>query len=298
MAAGASFDWVGAVLSGLSLLVFLLVLGNGDRVGWTSPGVLVGWASGILLLGVFIWWELRIPSPMLELRLLQRKLVSLGVAAGWLSFVGTSAAYFMMPFYLQRVLEYSPREIGLMMIPPALCLVIVGPFAGRLSDSYGWRRLTTTGLIFSAVASFIRATQLKPDSSAALVIVMLMLQSIGIGLFNSPNNSSVLSAVEPFRYGVISTLTQLVRNSANVTSIALATTVVVMTMGSLGVESRLDAVSPEVADAFVTGLHRAFYLMGGLLVLGVVICVVRGERPRTAVLAERPSQLSESGPLG
>ena len=294
----ASFDWVGAVLSGLSLLVFLLVLGNGDRVGWTSPGVLVGWASGILLLGVFIWWELRIPSPMLELRLFQRKLVSLGVAAGWLSFLGTSAAYFMMPFYLQRVLEYSPREIGLMMIPPALCLVIAGPFAGRLSDSYGWRRLTTTGLLFSAVASFIMATQLKPDSSAALVIVTLMLQTIGMGMFNSPNNSSVLSAVEPFRFGVISALTQLVRNSANVTSITLATTVVVLTMGSLGVEPRLDAVSPEVADAFVTGLHRVFYLMGGLLALGVVICVVRGERPRAAALAERPSQLSEPGPLG
>ena len=235
---------------------------------------------------------------MLELRLFQRKLVGLGVAAGWLSFLGTSAAHFMMPFYLQRVLEYSPMEVGLMMIPPALCLVIVGPFAGRLSDSYGWRRLTTTGLILSAVASFIMATQLKPDSSTALVIVTLMLQSTGTGLFNSPNNSSVLSAVEPFRYGVVSALTQLVRNSANVTSIALATTVVVLTMGSLGVEPRLDAVSPEVADAFVAGLHRAFYLMGGLLVLGVVICLVRGERPTGTLLAERPSKLSESGTVG
>ena len=93
-----TFDWLGAVLSGLSLLVFLLVLGNGDRVGWTSPAVVAGWVSGILLLVVFIWWELRIPSPMLELRLFQRKLVGLGVAAGWLSFLGTSAAHFMMPF--------------------------------------------------------------------------------------------------------------------------------------------------------------------------------------------------------
>ena len=130
------------------------------------------------------------------------------------------------------------------------------------------------------------------------MIVTLMLQTTGTGLFNSPNNSSVLSAVEPFRHGVISALTQLVRNSANVTSIALATTVVVLTMGSLGVEPRLDAVSPAVADAFVTGLHRAFYLMGGLLVLGVVICLVRGERPRGALLVDRPSQLSESGPPG
>ena len=294
----STFDWVGAVLSGLSLLAFLLVFGNGYRVGWTSLEVLAGWASAVLLLGLFIWWELRTPSPMLDLRLFQRKLVGLGVAAGWVSFLGTSAARFMMPFYLQRVLEYSPRDIGLMMIPPALCMAIAGPFAGRLSDRYGWSRLTTTGLILSAVASFIMATQLRPDSSAVLVVTVLMLQSTGTGLFHSPNSSSIMSAVERSRYGVISALTQLMRNSANVTSIALATTVVVVTMGSLGVEPSLDVVSPAVADAFVTGLHRAFYLMGGLLVLGVVICLVRGERPRETVPADRPAQLSESGPLG
>jgi MFS family permease len=217
---------------------------------------------------------------MLELRLFQRKLVGLGVAAGWLYFLGTSGSRFMMPFYLQQVLEYSPRDVGLIMIPPALCMVIVGPLSGRLSDRYGWRGLTATGLVFSAVASFIMATQLRPDSSVALVIGALMLQGTASGLFHSPNSSSILSAVERSRYGVISALTQLMRNSANVTSVALATTVVVVTMGSLGVEPSLDVVSPEVADAFVTGLHRAFYLMGGLLVLGVVICLVRGDRPR------------------
>ena len=295
---GSGFDWVGAVLSGLSLLAFLLVIGNGDRMGWTSAAVLAGWASAALLLGLFIWWELRTASPMLELRMFQRKLVSLGVAATWLSFLGGAAARFMMPFYLQRVLEYSPRDVGLMMIPPALCMVIVGPFAGGLSDRYGWRRLTTTGLVLSAAASFIMATQLSPGSSAALVVATLMLQTTGSGLFNSPNSSSILSAVEPSRYGVVSALTQLARNSANVISVAVATTVVVVTMGSLGVEPSLDVVSPAVADAFVTGLHRAFYLMGGLLALGVVICVVRGERPREAVPADQPAQLRETRPLG
>ena len=293
-----TFDWVGAALSGLALLFFLLVMGNGDRLGWTSSGVVAGWITAVLLLGAFIWWELRTPSPLLELRLFLRKLFALGVAAGWISFFGGSAtARFLMPFYLQRVLEYSPRDIGLMMTPAALCMLIVGPFAGRLSDRYGWRRLTTTGLSLSAVAWFIMATQLRADSSVALVITMLMLHGIGTGLFNSPNNSSILSAVERSRYGVISALTQLVRNSANVTSIALATTVVVLTMGSLGVEPSLDAVSPEVADAFVSGLHRAFFLMAGLLVLGVVISLVQGERASESHSTDRQPHLSGSGPV-
>ncbi|MEK7814424.1 MAG: MFS transporter, partial [Chloroflexota bacterium] len=171
-----TFDWLGAVLSGGALLAFLLVVGNGDRIGWASPAILLGAAASVLLLAAFIWWELRVSSPMLELRLFQRKLVALGVTAGWLSFLGTSAMRFLMPFYLQRVLEYSPREVGLIMIPPALCLVILGPISGRLSDQFGWRWFTVGGLALSATAWFVLAASLTEHSSLLLIIPMLTLQ--------------------------------------------------------------------------------------------------------------------------
>tara|TARA_B100000315_G_scaffold180188_1_gene169003 strand:+ start:78 stop:1547 length:1470 start_codon:yes stop_codon:yes gene_type:complete len=289
-----AFDWIGAVLSGVALLAFLLVVGNGDRVGWTSLPVVAGAAAAVLLLAAFIWWELRVESPMLELRLFRRKLVALGVIVGWISFLGTAAARFMMPLYLQEVLDYSPWKVGLFMIPAAFCMVFVGPVAGRLSDRYGWRRFTAGGLALSAVASFILATRLTPTSPAILVVVMLMLMSTGTGLFNSPNNSSIMSAVERSRYGVISALTQLVRNSANVTSVALSTTIVVVTMGSLGVPPSLDAVSLH-PGAFVAGLHWAFLMMGILLAVGTIICLVRGEGPRETP-AESGVELEEASP--
>ena len=130
---GSGFDWLGAVLSGLFLLAALLIIGNGHRAGWTSPQVLAGCIAAVMLLAMFVWWELRVQSPMLDLRMFQRKAVSLGVIAGWLSFLGGAAGRFMMPFYLQRVLEYSPRDVGLFMIPPAVCMVIVAPLSGSLS---------------------------------------------------------------------------------------------------------------------------------------------------------------------
>ena len=68
------------------------------------------------------------------------------------------------------------------------------------------------------------------------------------------------------------------RNSANVISVAVATAVIVFTMGPLGVEASLDAVSPEVAGAFVSGLNRVFWMMGGLLVIGMIIVLARSER--------------------
>ena len=213
-AAPQKFDWGGAVLSGLALLGFLLVIGNGDRLGWTSPALAAGAVFTVLVGAAFIWWELRSPSPMLDMRLFKKKLVSLGVAAGWFSFLGSSAARFMMPFYLQRVLEFGPREVGLLLIPPALCMVLLGPFSGRWSDRFGWRGLTVGGLILSATAWFILASTLTESSPVLLIVIMLMVQSTGTALFNSPNNSSILSAVDRPQYGVASALTQLVRNSA------------------------------------------------------------------------------------
>ena len=294
---GARFDWPGALLSICALLGILLVVGNGNRIGWDSPATFTGAVVATLILGVFIWWELRVQSPMLDLRLFRLKLVALGSAASWVAFLGTSSARFMMPFYLQRVLDFSPMKVGLIMIPPAICMIVVGPLAGRLSDQYGWRVLTFSGLALSAVAWFIFATQLTVSSSVLLVVTMMMLQSIGTGLFNTPNNSSILSAVERSSYGVVSGLTQLVRNSANVASISVATAVIVATMGSKGVEPSLDAVLPDVAVAFIAGLHRAFFLMGGLLVLGAAIVLARGEQPKETPQARPQVAVGGTRPL-
>jgi EmrB/QacA subfamily drug resistance transporter len=286
------FDWLGAVLSGGVLLVFLLVVGNGDRWGWTSYLVMGGALVFAAMFLAFVWWELRVSSPILELRLFKRKLVAMGVAAGWISFFGAAATRFMMPFYMQRLLGLSPRDVGLLMIPAALCMIVVGPLSGRLSDKFGWRMLTTGGMAISASASFILASSLAEQSSIIFIVAMLMFQSAGIGMFNSPNNSSIFSAVERSRYGVVAALTQLVRNSANVVSVALATTAVVMVMGLKGVEPSLDAVSPQVADAFVAGLRVAFLLMGGLTTLGLVITFFRGERASPEAAATRQPRVS------
>ncbi|MSQ05962.1 MAG: DHA2 family efflux MFS transporter permease subunit [Dehalococcoidia bacterium] len=282
------FDWPGAALSGGALLLFLLVVGNGDRIGWTTAPLLTGALGALVMLVAFIWWELRVPSPMLELRLFRRRLLAFGIAAGWLSFLGGNAARFMMPFYLQRILGYSPKEVGLFMIPAALCLTVLGPISGTLSDRFGWRKFTMGGLALSAASCFILATTLTDHSPVLLIISMLVLQSAGTGLFNSPNNNSILSAVERSRYGVVSSLTQLVRNSANVTSVALTTTVVVVTMGSMGVEPSLDAVSPAVAGAFVAGLRRAFLLLGVLLTVGIALSYFKGNGVRETATPASP----------
>ena len=275
------FDWLGAVLSGAALLL----VGNGHQLGWTSPVVIVGALGFLAIFCGFVGWELRVEAPMLDLRLFRSKLVALGIAAGWISFLGTSATRFIMPFYLQAVLGMSPWDMGLLMIPPALSLVVLGPVSGRLSDKFGWRKFTLGGLALSASASFILAAWLSESFPVGWIVVMLMLQGAGTGLFPSPNSSSIISAVDRSRYGVISALTNLTRNSANIVSIALATAIVVTVMELRGVEPSLGAVSPEVSGAFISGLRWAFGLMGSILVLGIVISFLIPTAPETPLTA-------------
>ena len=277
------FDWPGAALSTGTLVAFLMAMTNGPRIGWTSPYVILAEFLFIALLGTFIWWELRTPSPMLDLRLFKSKLFSLGVAAGFICFVGSTPVRFLMPFYLQKVLEYSPGKIGLILIPVSLCMIITGPVSGRLSDRYGWRIFNVGGMILTASGLFI-LSRVTEDSHLGMVMVAMMLQNAGMGMFDTTNNSSIMGVVTRERYGVVAGLLNLVRNSANVTGIAMAIAMVTAVMASTGHPPTLQAVvdatgrDTEVIGAFTSGLRTAYLVMGSLILVGMVVSYLKGSR--------------------
>lgn len=274
-----TFDGLGAALSAGALTTLLVGLTIGPRIGWTSPSMAFAAIGFPGFLGAFIWWELRTSDPMLDLRLFKRRVFAFGVSAGFISFLGTSSILFMMPLYLQSVLGYGPATVGLIMVPNALAMIIMGPLSGRLSDRYGWRKLNVGGLCLSATGILL-LSRITETSPLGLVMAGMILQSSGLGMFNSPNTSSILSVVDQSKYGVVSALTQLIRNSATVTSIAVATAIVTATMASMGHPPSLQAVSEgasaDVFRAFTSGLRTAYLVMGSLLLVGVVISFLKG----------------------
>ncbi len=276
-----AFDWPGAALSTSALVAFLLGMTNGYRFGWESPLVLAALLAFVALMGAFVLWELRTPSPMLDLRLFGRRSFSLGVSANSLAFLGGSAVLVLMPFYLQKVLGFTPGEAGLITVPGAVCMALAGPISGRLSDRYGTRWFTVGGLALSTTALFL-FSRLTDGSPLYYVMIGIVLQNTGMGVFYSPNTSSVLSTVERSRYGVVSAFLNLVRNASNLTSVALGTAIVTATMGSLGYEPSLDAVSngaaAGVTTAFTAGLRNTFLVLGGLLAVGIALSSLTSER--------------------
>ena len=275
------FDLVGAVTSTAVLVVFLLAMSNGAELGWRSTPIAAGFAAVVGLVGFFTFWELRNRSPMLDVTLFRHPVFTIGVAASVISFVSISSVRFLMPFYLQTVLGHSPGSVGLVLVPAAFAITIMGPLGGWLSDRYGWTPFNVGGLLFSAAGLLIlsRAAEASP---VWLIVLGTVTQSVGTGTFNPPNNSSILSVVDRSSYGAMSGFLNLVRNSANITGIAVATTIVVTVMGAQGFEPSLAAVSESgaqgVLGAFTSGMKTAYLSMAGLAFAGAMLSMLKARR--------------------
>jgi len=271
------FDWLGATFSAATLISLLLAMTLGSRYGWDSLSVITGFGIFLASASFFIWWELYVESPMLNLRLFASSLFATGVLASWLSFLGTQPVRFLIPFYLQFVLGFSPSMIGWIIVPSAFCMVVAGPISGRLSDKYGWRMFNVGGMLVAAIGLLI-LVNIDTKESIMIVLVGMIVQTIGSGTFWPSNNSSILSVVSPASYGVIASFTNLVRNSGNVVGIAVSTAIVTGTMGSMGHPPTLSAINEAsdlpILNAFTMGLRNTFYICIGFTLIAALASII------------------------
>ena len=269
------FDWLGAILSASGLATFLLVMTMGYRVGWISPLSIGGVALSAGLLTAFVYWERRASSPMLDLELFRRKTFALGSSASFFGFLSGTSVFSMMPFYLQGVLGLSPQTAGLYIAPAALGFAVAGPLSGQLSDRFGPRIIEFIGLGM-LVASLIFLGQLTIETHPWNVAAAMCLQGLGMGVFYTPNTSSVLSVVERERYGLATAFLNMTRNTANVAGVGLVTSIVTMAMASQGFEPSLDAVTAGgsgVEAAFTQGLRIAFLTLGSFILISIFLTI-------------------------
>ena len=278
-AGSRSYDLPGAALSTAILLTFLLALSNGASLGWSSPPMIAAAVAFLVLLGAFIWWEGRTSSPMLDLGLFRNRIFGIGISTNFGSFLGNSSSRYLLPFYLQAALGFTPALVGVVLLPNAINRIVMGPLSGWLSDRYGWRPLNVIGLLLSAAGLFTLSA-LTVSSPISLVLVGIVLQSAGAGVFQSPNSSSIFSAADTSRHGVVAAFVNLSRNAGNVTGIAIVTSIVTAMMASQGLDSNIGAVldaqpGSGLLGSFMTGLKTAFLIMGVLQLMGAAASVLK-----------------------
>lgn len=271
-----TFDYVGALFFTLGITSLMFAISNGQGWGWSSYPILIGLTVGTLSLVLFFHTEIRIANPMIDLSLFRIRVFLIGNLTGLLSFVAMFANVILMPFYLQQVLSYNPTQVGLLMTSFPLMMAIVAPLSGHLSDRIGPAVLTTTGLSMTALGLFYLSS-LTTTSLFWQIAPGLLMMGLGAGLFQSPNNSSVMSSVPPNKLGVAGGINALVRNVGMVIGIAFSVSLFEsrQTMFLIGINN---PTSVQTINAFVSAYQTVMLVSMGIAILAALISLNRKRR--------------------
>ncbi|MBC3886916.1 DHA2 family efflux MFS transporter permease subunit [Acetobacterium paludosum] len=263
--AAGKLDIAGALLFMLAIVPLFAAIGKGQEIGFNQPMILFGFIISIIAFIAFVLVEKKKAEPLLDLEIFKNKLFSLSLFCGFLSFVAIFCTNIIQPFYLQDVLVYSPSFAGLILMISPIVLAVVAPFSGHLSDKNGSEILTFAGLLITSLALLFMST-LNEHSSLSIIVIYIAVLSVGNGLFQSPNNSLIMSTVPKDKLGIAGSTNALIRNLGMICGIALSTTLLYNRMS--------DKIGYSVTD-FVVGRNDAFvYGMSIVYIVAAVICMI------------------------
>jgi EmrB/QacA subfamily drug resistance transporter len=266
------FDWVGAALLGPVVALVLLGLTFGNTWGWASPTLALTLSLGVVCLLTFWIAEKRSVSPLIDPALLRVRSFSLGLVAGLLSYAVLFGSLFVMPFYLERILDQSAAQTGLLLTPVPIALGILAPIAGTLTDRIGPLWPTVLGMLGAAIA--LTGLALVPSITLPVTLGLLALLGIGLGLFTPPNNAAVMGSAPANRLGLAGGILNMARSMG--TSLGVAATGAIL---AIRLSARLGTQSVRTLDAPPTALLPAFHetllFLAGLAILAGVLSTVR-----------------------
>lgn len=273
-AARPPFDWGGAALSTLAITVLVLTVSNPLALAWTSAPMLGGAAALVVLLAVFVVWELRHSAPMLELRFFARATFSKAVTARTLGFVGSTAVAFLMPVFLISVRGLDEGLTGTVLFLTSLGLGLAANQAGRLTDRLGERPIFLTGFIVQVV-SLAGTAFVDRSTPLWLVMVLLFAGGMAMGLWNVPNGSTILASVPPEHLGVVGAFMNLTRNIGNVVGQALASAIVVGVLVARGFDVPLSEIAdtPGAGEAFLHGCRIAYGVVTAMTAVALALAL-------------------------
>jgi len=297
-------DPLGALLSIVSLSIILYAIIEAPDQGWGSSGTVTKLVVGLVLLAVFIVWELRTDHPMLDVRFFEKPRFTAAAAAITLVFFAMFGSLFLQTQYFQFVLGYSPLETGIRMLPFAAAMMITAPLSSRVVQRIGTKFTVAIGLGL-VTTGLVALTGLQADTPYGNIFWRLMLMSAGMGFTMAPATESVMGSLPIFKAGVGSAVNDTTRQIGGALGVAIVGSVLATTysdrMGpilstlppaasaagnSIGAAQAIARSLPEQMagvstaliaaskSAFVTAMHQGVLVAAAATLLGVVLVLV------------------------
>ncbi len=290
-AVGEKFDATGAITFSIAITLLLLGLTLGSLMEFANQAVVT---ASILCFAIFIAIERRARYPALDLSLFKIRLFTAGNIANLLSGLAFAALAFVMTLYFQLVRGYDPLHAGIFLIPLDVTLILVGPVSGWLSDKWGARGLSTMGLLVAS-AGFFFLSRFDLNTLYPEIALWLALVGFGIGLFRSPNASSVMGSVPSSKRGISSGVRATIINTSIVASIPLVLALMtadvpyskLVNLGNIGLGGVTQLASGDLGT-FLAGLQHSLIVLSFLILGSAIFSFFRG--PRTDSEESAPHQ--------
>jgi EmrB/QacA subfamily drug resistance transporter len=210
---------IGLLVSALVVLVYGVIQGGNTNqwLAWDSIGAIV---AGVVLLVVFILRELRSETPTIDVRLFTKRRFAAGSAAIGITFFALMGSTFYLAYFQQAVRGYTPLAAGVALIAVAAGVMLLAPRAAKLSERFGARMVTGTGMVLfgCALVSFSLDTATTPQW---ILEVQMFFMGSGMGMTMAPATNAIMSAVPREKAGAGSAVNNTVRQVAGALGVAI-----------------------------------------------------------------------------
>ena len=264
-AKGEPLDVVGSILYGIAILA--IVYGSSLLPSMSAIYLM---AAGILCMVAFVWQELRVRYPVVEVRLFtQNKLFTFSSLAAMINYAATFAITFLISLYLQYIKDLTPQAAGTIIVAQPVMMAVFSPMAGKLSDRIEPRKIASFGMALTALGLFL-FSWINNDTSLVYVALTLLIMGFGFAMFSSPNMNAIMGSVEKRYLGIASGTVATMRLIGQMASMAIVMVIFTVVIGHV-------EIAPENYDQFLACAKMAFGIFTIMCIVGIAFSLFRGQ---------------------
>lgn len=222
---------------------------------------------GIVVLVLFFRRQLHLETPMLQVRVLTNRTFLVATIIGMLAQASLLAAGILLPIYLQSLMGYSATISGLIVLPGAIIMGVMGPVAGRLFDKHGPRAMSIVGMALMTVAFSAFAFLLTDTTNILIIGVLYAMLLLALSLVNMPITTWAMNSLDDAVINHGNAVNNTFRQVAS--SLGTALIVSVMTAATAAGNTSMDSL-----HASIFGVNVAFVVISTLCLGGLVLAII------------------------
>jgi EmrB/QacA subfamily drug resistance transporter len=239
-------DVVGGLLSLVAVTGVVFGIIEGPEQGW-GDGLTVGaLTAGAVASVAFVLWELRVDKPMLDPRLFRSRALSAGTLTVTVQFFATFGLFFVVIQYLQFVVDRSPLEAAIALLPMPFVMIPLARTAPHVAQRIGFRRVAPVGLVLTATGLVV-ISRIEVDLAYWWFALGLVLFAAGMGLAGTPSTTAITEALPESKQGVASAVNDTARELGSAFGIAVLGSVLNQQYRD-GMADAVSGLPPAVAE--------------------------------------------------